>query len=144
VHTKTKIDINNSNVRAACLPDDAVADSLEPFDKESLTVGWGRQSTNGAYLNQKTQVVLPMLSATRCDSLYMQYGFMSQYQCCAGYMINAGICNGDSGGPILINVNNLWYQVGISSWVIRCGDGSAFTRTDYNRQWIANSMWHSA
>jgi secreted trypsin-like serine protease len=57
-------------------------------------------------------------------------------QFCA-YATGKGVCFGDSGGPILVEQDGEWIQVGISSYVLECGRyPSYFTRVSAFLPWI--------
>lgn len=55
-------------------------------------------------------------------------------------------CKGDSGGPLVCDKDGLWYQVGIVSWGIDCGQPNrpgVYTNISVYFHWIRRVMSHS-
>lgn len=78
------------------------------------------------------------------DSSKCRYSnFNSGQQICAGgsNMNSTGICSGDSGGPLIKQVNGKWTLFGITSYshIDQCAHprfADGFTRVQYYRDWI--------
>lgn len=52
-----------------------------------------------------------------------------------------GICNGDSGGPAFIKIQDRFYVLGITSAIVRgCQGTSYFNQTTYYKDWIESSL----
>uniref|UniRef100_A0A8D1B3F7 Peptidase S1 domain-containing protein n=1 Tax=Sus scrofa TaxID=9823 RepID=A0A8D1B3F7_PIG len=50
---------------------------------------------------------------------------------------------GDSGGPFVCNLNNVWFLIGLSSWSLPCQQPvspSVFTRVSYFSEWITQKQ----
>lgn len=101
---------------------------------EMLTaIGWGMAydySTNSWYWPEKLlQVNLPVVESSNCD--YDTPLISSQL--CAGYFEAKDVCNGDSGGPVISQIDGTWVHVGISSYGAECdvsfGWYGVYTRT---------------
>jgi len=63
--------------------------------------------------------VVPILNLDDCNKYY---GSLQQDEICAGYMAGGkDSCGGDSGGPMVCQQGDKWFQYGVVSW----GDGCA-------------------
>ena len=74
-------------------------------------------------------------------------GYLEQQQICAGGsdLGKTGICSGDSGGPLLREVNGIWVLFGITSYSHRdqCAHpnyADGFTRVKFYRNWINEQL----
>jgi secreted trypsin-like serine protease len=91
-----------------------------------VVVGWGAKNVeNGQpvnYPNRLNQATLPIVSQMVCNSPESYNGTISDNQLCAGF-INGGrdSCTGDSGGPLFIQVNNVYQQIAVVSFGEGCG-----------------------
>ena len=66
---------------------------------------------------------------------------------CAGGTLegSTGVCKGDSGGPLQCYTNGKWYQIGITSWGIPCGNRGypdVYTKVVQYHQWIQQTIAH--
>ncbi len=90
------------------------------------------------------EVQLPLLSNNTCNAALNQYfasigqtdsNPITQEMLCAGpEQGNVGTCFGDSGGPLLIEIQGEFYLTGITSWGIGCAQPNvyeAYTRVPY-------------
>lgn len=70
---------------------------------------------------------------------------VSNTEICVTSGYGSGVCNGDSGGPIVLAKSNI--QVGIASWVAGCAGAlpDVFTRVSNYTSWIYNNTdgWNS-
>ena len=71
--------------------------------------------------------------------------YVEQQQICAGGSGLTGICSGDSGGPLIREINGKWVLFGITSFSHRdrCAHSSyadGFTRVKYYRNWINEQL----
>lgn len=91
-----------------------------------VVVGWGAKNVeNGRpvnYPNRLNQATLPVVSQLVCNAPESYNGSITDNQLCAGF-INGGrdSCTGDSGGPLLIQVNNVYQQIAVVSFGEGCG-----------------------
>lgn len=69
------------------------------------------------------KVSLPPVPHENCTKLYHNQADLkvTKKQICAGGKINQDSCSGDSGGPLMIVQNKVWYALGIVSYGIGCG-----------------------
>ncbi|KAH8416397.1 hypothetical protein KR222_001585, partial [Zaprionus bogoriensis] len=112
-----------------------LASSDTPVGSEVLISGWGRLSTNGEtprYLQWNT---LSALSQRSCISSTFMY---TSSLVCLAHSANNGACNGDSGGPAILNGE----IVGIAGFVIGgCGSTNpdGYAKVFYHRDWIVKN-----
>ena len=122
-------------------------DGAELDYMRGTVTGWGNMnpySWYGVFPDALQEVSLPLIGHEACGS---QWGYsFSDKQICAGYpVMDKAVCNGDSGGPLLVQkANGEWRQVGIvSAGQIGCAGGTLpdiFTRDRAYRPWIDACM----
>jgi len=85
-------------------------------------IGWGITNPDTyIYSEALQQAELPVISNTTCNSTYP--GEVTDNMLCAGYSYGGkDSCQADSGGPLLVSVNNQWVHAGVISWGIGCAD----------------------
>ncbi|XP_055952663.1 transmembrane protease serine 6-like [Argiope bruennichi] len=100
-------------VKPICLPD--------PYTQLSIidncyAIGWGATRGTGSSDALK-QAYHPIQSTVLCSRL-VGGSFNPQTMICAGSMAPLnGVCHGDSGGPLLCELNKVWKIVGVASYV---------------------------
>ncbi|XP_017808597.1 serine protease 41 isoform X1 [Papio anubis] len=124
--------------------------------------GWGLISPSGRPLPPPynlREVQVTILNNTRCNYLFEQPSSRRMIQdsmFCAGAedgsvdTCKAGLTHaapqGDSGGPLVCDKDGLWYQIGIVSWGIDCGQPNrpgVYTNISVYFHWIRRVMSHS-
>ncbi|MBL4901272.1 MAG: serine protease [Desulfocapsa sp.] len=113
-------------------------------------MGWGEADSNtGLYFPEKLrQVNLPVVDNRFCD---YPLPFTSS-QLCAGYTTGKDACRGDSGGPVVHQIDGVWVHTGLVSYGVSCdkSDGwyGVYTRTsafvDFIKQYVPNAQFTSA
>lgn len=118
------------------------------------TLGWGAFSFSDL-LNKQTpdalqELQLPIGSEERCQTYATTETSYVKYQApemiCAGFRYqNAGVCFGDSGGPLFVLTDKGQpCLVGITSWAEACGGTGGylegFTRVSHYRSWIMDTL----
>jgi len=133
------------NIIPICLPHDD-----NKFVGENAWVkGWGRLYEGGPSPTVLQEVSLPIITNDKCKDLIFHLGpsFISIIEdfnytvpntmICAGGQGGKSSCNGDSGGPMVVQDEDQGYILsGIVSWG-ECGDFTAFTRVSEFRDWIS-------
>ncbi|MBU0962050.1 MAG: serine protease [Proteobacteria bacterium] len=96
-------------------------------------IGWG-MADDGIfwyYPEKLRQVDLPVVADSYCNNIYPTPLIASQL--CAGYYEGKDVCNGDSGGPIVAQIEGAWVHVGLVSYGTTCADYNGwygvYTRT---------------
>ncbi len=105
--------------------------------------------TNYWYFPEKLrQVNLPVIDDIYCNSNY-PYPLISS-QLCAGYYKGKDVCNGDSGGPVVAQIDGTWVHAGLVSYGKLCdnyyGRYGVYTRTskyiDFIKQYVPDVSIH--
>ncbi|XP_063911248.1 chymotrypsin-1-like isoform X2 [Zophobas morio] len=125
-----------TNVQPTKLPK---ASSTVPESSTAVVAGWGLLSTGGLAASDLQKVYLEVYSDTKCET--SMFSASKWYHICAGVPQGSkGICNGDSGGPLIVDGT----QVGIVSWSTRkCGlEGvpGVFVKVSNYVGWIEKNM----
>ena len=106
---------------------------------QTKVAGWGNMSTSShTYPNDLREALTPILDFNQCNSNY--YGEMTSNMLCAGYFVSTrDACDGDSGGPLIID-NTL---VGIVSWGYDCAADNypgVYTKVQNYVDWIKSYL----
>ncbi|XP_043468781.1 trypsin-3-like [Leptopilina heterotoma] len=115
---------NYVSINTACLPT-----SVPAAGTRCWTAGWGVSSfNNGQYQNVLTQVQVPIVEATACQTrlrgsrLGIYFIFDAVSFICAGGEPGRDACTGDGGGALVCEVaTNQFQVVGLTSWGVGCG-----------------------
>ena len=115
-------------------------------------MGWGHADTGSSmyYPNKLRQVNLPAVNNSFCNNVYSTSLVSSQL--CAGYYEGKDVCNGDSGGPMVTQIDGTWAHTGLVSYGSKCSDYGGwygvYTRTsafvDFIKQYVPNAQFTSA
>ncbi|XP_031627921.1 serine protease easter-like [Contarinia nasturtii] len=129
-------------VRPICLP---IAIANKKYDDLLLTAaGWG-VTERGTTSHVKMKVAIKGVPLNQCIA---QYGNLSIKQICAGED-DKDVCNGDSGGPLMIQhsvspLHVYHYLTGIVSFgpvpCARKGSPAVYTRVDQYIDWILSKI----
>ncbi|EDW00884.1 transmembrane protease serine 3 [Drosophila grimshawi] len=130
-------------LRPVCLP---APDSS--FDgRVGIVTGWGAQRENGFATDILQEVDVLILSQSECRNSSYTPAMITDSMLCAGYLGEGGkdACSGDSGGPLLVSLNEQepeQYQLaGIVSWGAGCGrpdSPGVYTRVNQYLPWITD------
>lgn len=107
-------------------------------------IGWGSTAyPNQRYPDELHEVVVPLVSQPVCDAAW--FWTITDNMLCAGPVDGAeDSCFGDSGGPIMVSVDSVWYEVGVVSFgtsgCARADEYGVYTRVSNYRPWIAAMM----
>ncbi|XP_076620356.1 chymotrypsin-2-like [Colletes latitarsis] len=99
----------------------------------AVVTGWGRLSTDGVIPNSLQEIYLTVISQDKCKGMYW---ILTKNNICTLTKMNEGVCNGDSGGPMVVSGS----QVGIVSYGFPCAMGwpDVYTRVYPYIDWINN------
>ncbi|XP_049786207.1 brachyurin-like [Schistocerca cancellata] len=127
----------NSKIQAATLP---ASQQQTTAGTTATLVGWGATETSSSSTVDKLRKVdIPVWSDEECKAAYENYGVLRENNICAG-TTGKGQCNGDSGGPLIANGQ----QIGIVSWSEKpCaseGLPGVFTEVSYFIDWISEHI----
>ena len=115
--------------------------------QKAFVMGWGATEPSGAshsFADQLMQVDVPIITNEQCNSDQSYKGDIKEDMLCAGYEEGSkDACAGDSGGPLLIYIDNQWQQVGIVSY----GEGCAlpnyygvYSRVAFYQEFISDKI----
>ncbi|KAJ3649455.1 hypothetical protein Zmor_021196 [Zophobas morio] len=117
------------------------SDELEA-DVDITVSGWGLTSDSGSTISESLNYVeLRTITNDDCNQYYGPGAVLPEMVCANSPTSEVrGTCNGDSGGPVIINPDSNPIHVAIVSFVSNqgCESGipSGYTRTAYYRDWI--------
>ena len=133
-------------VGLVCLPETNQQLPLDDLNKRCWSTGWGYFSLGGNLPNSLMQVSLPLVSRQRCENSYP--GSIDDSMLCAGLDEGGiGLCNGDSGTPLVCEFNGAWYLEGVGSWSIGCGEPNyyvVFAKVRTLRSWLLSNIEYTA
>ncbi|KAI9580744.1 serine protease 7 [Glossina fuscipes] len=129
-------------IRPVCLPLSQQRSAINVGD-HLIVAGWGR-TLLARQSNVKKQLAVPVTGHEECANKFQTRRIsLITSQLCAGGEFSKDSCDGDSGGPLMRQLNNRWYLEGIVSFGNRCGlQGwpGVYTRvTDYI-DWIQQNI----
>ncbi|WP_369434357.1 trypsin-like serine protease [Psychromonas sp. MME1] len=122
--------------------------SLISLNFPVTAMGWGstvsydpNQPTSPSYPNILQQVELELYRDSTC-SQQLGSNYKPQMLCASTPEGGQDTCTGDSGGPLLVNSNLGWQQIGIVSWGYGCALTNypgVYTRISLYKNWIATT-----
>ena len=112
-------------------------------DGRAATVtGWGKVSDTFIQPNFMRGKAVKVVSNENCTFYGGPEGFNGSQSMCAWDSITSTICYGDAGGPLFVQSNGKYYQIGISSWAeFGCGAREGvFTRVKAFEKFITDNL----
>ncbi|KAM4742711.1 transmembrane protease serine 2 [Anableps anableps] len=131
----------SSKIRPVCLPN---AD-LNITDPEKSWVTYFGSTTNGdsgsLYL---MEAPVSLIHSAECNSSKAYSGKISQDMLCATKLeTGASICHPDSGGPLVSQMDGLWWLIGDGVWGEHCNGQNkpgVYTNIKHHLNWIYQQM----
>jgi len=117
-----------SHISPICLPQPGKPPQTPEF---CVSHGWGKDKfgSSGKYQEILKEVVVPVVSNEQCQKDLRENTRLGQFFelddsfMCAGGVKGIDTCKGDGGSPLVCQQRNgPWYQAGIVSWGIGCGE----------------------
>ncbi|XP_069342515.1 brain-specific serine protease 4 [Eulemur rufifrons] len=125
-----------------CLPDSSVH---LPADTDCWIVGWGSVQDGVPLPHPQTlqKLKVPIIDWETCSRLYWRgagQGAITEDMLCAGYLEGQrDACLGDSGGPLMCQVDGAWMLAGVISWGEGCAERNrpgVYTSVSAHRAWV--------
>ncbi|KAL3672650.1 hypothetical protein V7S43_001945 [Phytophthora oleae] len=104
----------------------------------ATALGWGLTNEGGSMSKELRRVDLPLISDKECK----QMSDIDDTMMCAGGLISEDVCDGDYGGPLVIESRGKDVLLGVVSWSKdnACGRGpyypGMYSRVSRARSWI--------
>ncbi|XP_052742304.1 chymotrypsin-2-like [Bicyclus anynana] len=116
---------------------------------QTRATGWGRTSQRGSVSPTLLELRKPTVDGQRCVTEVRRVANQVNIRApavdpaleiCTFHSAGRGMCNGDSGSPLVRTDRN--QQIGIVSWGIPCARGAPdmFVRVSAYRTWLENAM----
>jgi trypsin len=140
-------------IQPIALVTDAVEASFVSKTTPLTATGWGAEETGGLTLSDLMKVGLPYVANTTCagplsyppDDATHKSAILPD-MICAGYTDgHADICEGDSGGPLIVGSGHKAALVGVASFTAGCAAPykyAVFARASHFRTWIETVTQH--
>ncbi|CAH2257133.1 CLIP domain-containing serine protease 2-like [Pararge aegeria] len=135
----------NDFVKPICLPTDPSL-RRKTFEGDDMEVaGWGKTETRSTS-NVKLKVVVPVVRKSDCQQVYRRARrVITDKQLCAGGLRGQDSCKGDSGGPLMGQINAMnWMAIGVVSYgPTPCGTPGwpgVYTRVTAFVDWILSKL----
>uniref|UniRef100_A0A915EG98 Peptidase S1 domain-containing protein n=1 Tax=Ditylenchus dipsaci TaxID=166011 RepID=A0A915EG98_9BILA len=131
----------NQTIQPVCLVDNY----HESFHSMAFVVGWGHNNKTESHQEIAQEGAVPIGSFSECSD-WFQYN--PNYYICAG-ALDRGTETGDSGGPMLVNQDGRWWQIGVTAFGIdpipgpdhRFSDVGAYSRISTACDWIRRTTY---
>ena len=106
----------NSYIQPICLWDSSRTSLRSVEHKVGTVMGWGYTEEDEAsdFLKGGTMPVVPFEDCLTSAREFFGH-FLSDKNYCAGFRNGTSVCNGDSGGGMIFEINNVWYIRGVVS-----------------------------
>lgn len=122
----------------------SAASVVPVFDELSVVAGWGRTAEDGTHSAQLLKVELPVRSDLVCNRVFNRQVDTTGAFCAGGEVdIVRDACDGDSGGPLLVQRNGNWVQAGIVNDGVGCarpGVPGVYTRLNRYVDWVVATI----
>ncbi|XP_004373466.1 brain-specific serine protease 4 [Trichechus manatus latirostris] len=125
-----------------CLPDNSVH---FPPNTDCWIAGWGSIYNGVPLAHPRTlkKLKVPIIDTNVCSRLYWWgagQGAITEDMLCAGYLEGEkDACLGDSGGPLMCQVDGTWLLAGIISWGEGCAERNrpgVYISLTAHRSWV--------
>lgn len=129
------LEIDEAFMIPRSIPQTPAHPHLSPGGTPAFAVGWGRTLLGGSISSDLRHVEMPLISNGECQVMLDEEVVASTI--CAGTLgTEQSICNGDSGGPLLVTNAGRSFQVGITSFGQNCQPPIAFARVSAFVDWM--------
>jgi len=107
----------------------------------ATVMGWGKTEDSSDMASPVLeQLTIPVISNAECGKFKKYVGRVTEGMLCAGTGDGKDTCNGDSGGPLIVDKDVL---IGCVSWGSKCGEQAGiFTRLTYVMEAASSTCLH--
>jgi trypsin len=126
--------VNSSDTTTVCLPRTTMTTFSSPF----TVIGWGYIRNGGPQATKLLEASVRQQNQNYCQRTYGATKYTSRHICASG-PDRQGVCNGDSGGPLILKQGQKSFLLATVSYGVTCGDSrypAVFTRTQPYLPWI--------
>ncbi|XP_050544572.1 venom protease-like [Daktulosphaira vitifoliae] len=135
----------NNFIQPICLP--IMPDlRVNQFVKYIAKVaGWGSTAYHGSLSTMLMEAFIPVINNSECYRSYADKNVvLDERILCTGYK-TGGIdtCYGDSGGPMVLEIEEQSYLIGVLSFGLKCGEPNfpvVYSRLTYFVDWIVEKI----
>lgn len=135
----------SDNVTSVCLPKDDLQNPEE--GTEVVAAGWGLTDVDGDVSDTLQKVTLNIKGLDECKKLYdkdtTQAHDIGPHNLCTLNQDKKDACSGDSGGPLMLEKDSKYVQVGITSWGKGCANPNypgVWTNVMHELKWLRDTM----
>uniref|UniRef100_A0A914PXK6 Peptidase S1 domain-containing protein n=1 Tax=Panagrolaimus davidi TaxID=227884 RepID=A0A914PXK6_9BILA len=98
----------------------------------SIAVGWGKtwDGHHSNFTRLLHEDIIPIQPWQHCTDLENHEPINPKKEICAGKGMHS-VYHGDSGGPLMVIVNNRFYEIGITSWGLPAEDSQINENSDF-------------
>jgi plasma kallikrein len=118
-------------------------------DDKCIVAGWGKDNFNSqSYRANLKRVEVPVVSSIECQDMLRKTSLGERFKLdqsftCAGGQKDIDACQGDGGAPLVCPHEGKFYQSGIVSWGMQCGQENVpgvYANVVKAREWIDEKM----
>lgn len=145
MNKKSKIFLILANIQKIDLPS-AIHINSTFYNNRTIISGFGRRSDASTDVSILLQwVTLRVIPNQECQGIFNSEIITSDILCTRGFnSTRQSPCNGDTGGPLILNENNKQIQIGIVSFISSAGcsigNPAGFIRTASYLNWIEETI----
>jgi len=127
LYMSSAFDTSLPHIKPTCLP----KPGEKPFSQFCVSHGWGKDKFGsvGKYQEVLKEVIVPIVKNDVCEADLRETRLGEYFELhssfiCAGGIKGVDTCKGDGGAPLVCQQEpqGTWYQAGIVSWGIGCGE----------------------
>lgn len=133
-------------IQPICLPWDEPLRSKDLVDYRPFVAGWGAIRYGGPRSKALLEAQIPVVSQEKCIKAYasIPQAIIDDKVLCAGYTRGSkDACTGDSGGPLMLAVNQYFYTFGVISYGKQCalpGVPGVYSKVTYHLDFILKNL----
>ncbi|XP_060837794.1 venom protease-like [Rhopalosiphum padi] len=141
-------------IQPICLPITSDVQNINLTATMLFVAGWGSTDPTSSLSEPSNtnlmEIQIPITNTTECKQLYEKNNTVidDRIILCAGHSLGGkDACRGDSGGPLMLPIENQYYLMGIVSYGPKiCGEPGhpgVYTRVSYFVDWITMKLRNS-